>query len=61
MAHLLCWQVFGAVMPRCCVRMSKEQANFALGQRVITGEVGVTSDSDPMEHGRELRYHYRSD
>ena len=61
MAHLLCWQVFGAVMPRCCVRMSKEQTNFALGQRVITGEVGVTSDSDPMEHGRELRYHYRSD
>lgn len=42
-------------MPRCCVRMSKEQANFALGQRVIMGEVSVTSDSDPMEHGAELR------
>lgn len=33
--------------------MSKEQANFALGQRVITGEVSVTSESDPMEHGGE--------
>ena len=39
--------------------MSKEQANFALGQRVIMGEVSVTSDSDPMERGGELRYHYR--
>lgn len=60
MAHLLCWLFFGAVMPRRCVRMSKEQANFALGQRVITGEAGVTSDSDPTEHGEELGYHYRS-
>lgn len=61
MVHLLCWQFFGAVMPRCGVRVSKEQANFALGQRVIKGEVSVTSDSDPLEHGGELRYHYHSD
>lgn len=48
-------------MPQCCIRTSKEQANFALGQRVIMGEVSVTSDSDPMEHGGELRYPYCSD
>lgn len=61
MVQLLCWLFVGAVMPRCCVRMSKERANFARGQRVIMGEVSVTSDSDPMEHGAELHYHYRSD
>lgn len=60
MVHLFCWLFFAAEMPRCSVRMSKEKANFALGQRVIMGIVSVTSDSDPMEHGGELGYHYRS-
>lgn len=50
MAHFgLLAVLLAAVMPRCCVRMSKEQANFALGQRVIMGEVSMTSDSDPKD------------
>lgn len=40
--------------------MSEEKANFALGQRVIKGDVSMTSDGDPSERGGELRDHYRS-
>lgn len=38
----------------------KGASQFALGQRVIIWEVGVTSDSDPAGHGGQLGYHYRS-
>lgn len=45
---------FATVMQPFCVVVSKEQANFKCGQRIIMEEVSVTSDSYSMEQQLSL-------